>query len=65
MNRIVHARRPRPIEAATRGSPAVADKPDVGYQLDFHLTGDFMGGGITFSMPFGKASKPCKGTSSP
>jgi hypothetical protein len=43
----------------------VSGKPGADYQFDFTISGDFKGGGITFSVPLGKSKKPRKGSSSP
>lgn len=44
----------------------VSGKPGADFMLDFTVTGDFHGGGITFSMPLGKPKKPAtSGSSSP
>ena len=43
----------------------VSGKPGADYQLDFTITGDFKGGGITFFMPLGKPKRPTRASSSP
>jgi len=39
-------------------SESLAGKEGPPFQLDLTVTGDFQGGGITFSMPFDQAPKP-------